>query len=94
MTLNAGSALARMLQSHPQIAASPLLPGACRCARPSLHLAVIRPQVQAGVLACHACGDECQGHTEKMGMKRCESCAASCRPCVQACHTLLNGLSA
>ena len=55
---------------------------------------VIRAQLQACLTACKACGDECQGHAEKMDMKHCAVCAEACRRCEQACQQMLGGLSA
>ncbi|CAM3174988.1 Ferredoxin [Deinococcus saxicola] len=57
-------------------------------------MAVIRAQLQACLAACKACGDECQGHAEKMNMKHCAVCAESCRRCEQACQKMLGSLSA
>lgn len=57
-------------------------------------LGVIRAQLQSCLIACQACGDECQKHAEGMGMKHCEVCAESCRRCEAACQKMLDGLSA
>ncbi|THF68356.1 four-helix bundle copper-binding protein [Deinococcus sp. Arct2-2] len=57
-------------------------------------MAVIRAQLQSCLVACKACGDECQQHAENMGMKHCEVCMESCRRCEQACQKMLDGLSA
>lgn len=57
-------------------------------------MGVIRAQLQSCLAACKACGDECQQHAEKMGMKHCEVCMESCRRCEQACQKMLSGLSA
>ncbi len=56
-------------------------------------MSVIRAQLQSCLVACKACGDECQQHAEQMGMKHCQVCMASCRRCEGACQTLLNGLN-
>lgn len=57
-------------------------------------MAVVHAQLQSCLAACKACGDECQSHAEKMGMKHCEVCMESCRRCEQACQKMLESLSA
>ncbi|MBX9246251.1 four-helix bundle copper-binding protein [Actinotalea ferrariae] len=48
---------------------------------------VTRAQLQACVLACKACGDECEQHA---GMhEHCRVCAEACRACEEACRELL-----
>ncbi|ABF44000.1 hypothetical protein DEIPH_ctg139orf0180 [Deinococcus phoenicis] len=55
---------------------------------------VLRAQVQACLVACQACGDECERHAREMNMQHCAVCAESCRRCAQACQNLLNSLAA
>ena len=55
---------------------------------------VVRAQVQACLAACQACGEECQGHAERMNMAHCGVCAEACRRCEAACRQLLEHLSA
>lgn len=48
---------------------------------------VTRPIVEACAAACRSCGDECEGHAERMA--HCRICAEICRRCEQACRDLL-----
>ncbi len=46
-----------------------------------------RAQLEACVVACRTCGDECEQHA---GMhEHCRICAEACRRCEQACRALL-----
>ncbi|HVM02701.1 MAG TPA: four-helix bundle copper-binding protein [Acidimicrobiales bacterium] len=45
-----------------------------------------RAQLEACATACRSCGDECEGHGERMA--HCRVCAESCRRCEQACREL------
>jgi hypothetical protein len=56
--------------------------------------AVIRAQLEACVVACRSCGEECRRHAESMGMEHCRVCAESCRRCADACERLLQALPA
>ncbi|GGN42580.1 four-helix bundle copper-binding protein [Deinococcus daejeonensis] len=55
---------------------------------------VLRAQLQACVVACRACGDECTQHAQHMNMAHCAVCADSCRRCEEACTRLLGSVSA
>ena len=57
-------------------------------------LGVLRAQVHTCMVACKACGDECQGHAEQMGMKHCEICMQACRRCESTCQALLHAFPA
>jgi hypothetical protein len=46
-----------------------------------------RPQLQACVVACRSCGDECERHAQMHA--HCRVCAEACRRCEQACRELL-----
>ncbi|MEE6273166.1 four-helix bundle copper-binding protein [Georgenia sp. MJ206] len=48
---------------------------------------VARAQLQACVLACRSCGDECASHAEMH--EHCKVCAEACRRCEEACAGLL-----
>jgi hypothetical protein len=48
---------------------------------------VTRPLVEACVVACRSCGDECERHAEMH--EHCRVCAEACRRCEQACNELL-----
>ena len=48
---------------------------------------VTRPLVEACVVACRSCGDECERHAEMH--EHCRVCAEACRRCEQACNDLL-----
>jgi hypothetical protein len=53
---------------------------------------VVRAQLQACLVACRACADECSkhaGHHEHCGV-----CAETCRRCEAACQALLDTLAA
>jgi hypothetical protein len=52
-----------------------------------------RAILQACVLACQLCGEECERHAA-MGMQHCRICAESCHRCEQACQRLLTALPA
>lgn len=58
-----------------------------RQASPELARAVL----EACVLACRLCGDECERHAA-MGMQHCRVCADACRECEQACTRLVGAL--
>jgi hypothetical protein len=52
--------------------------------------AVTRPLLEACVVVCEACGDECERHAEMHA--HCKVCAAACRRCEQACLELLSAI--
>ena len=49
-----------------------------------------RAVLQACVVACRTCGDECQSHAAMH--EHCKVCAEACRACAQACSQLLDAL--
>jgi len=52
---------------------------------------ITRAQLEACVMACRACGDECKRHA---GMhEHCRICAEACRACESACRDLLEAIS-
>ena len=53
--------------------------------------AITRAQLESCVLACRACGDECQSHAASM--EHCRVCAESCRRCEAVCRELLDTIS-
>jgi Domain of Unknown Function (DUF326) len=52
---------------------------------------ITRAVVDACVVACKACGDECEQHAAH-GMKHCAVCTEACRRCERACRELLAAL--
>lgn len=54
--------------------------------------AMTRAVLEACVVACRLCGDECEMHGEH-GMEHCRVCAESCRRCEQACQALLDAMA-
>ena len=46
---------------------------------------LIRAILQACVLACRLCAEECEKHVQ-MGMEHCRICAQECRRCEMACR--------
>lgn len=44
-------------------------------------------QLQACVIACRVCGEECERHAAKH--EHCRICAEACRECEQACNDVL-----
>lgn len=46
-----------------------------------------RALLQACIVACHACAEECGKHAK--GMRHCHICAEACRACEKACEGLL-----
>src|SRR3954447_20109715 len=49
-----------------------------------------RAMLQACVLACRLCAEECARHAAEMA--HCRICAEACRTCEQACQRLLEAL--
>ena len=54
---------------------------------------VARSLLQACVMVCKDCGDECEQHAQH-GMEHCRVCAEACRRCEQACQQVLSALAA
>jgi hypothetical protein len=52
---------------------------------------VIRAMLEACVLACRRCGEECQRHAQMM--EHCALCAAACGECESACRQAAEGLT-
>ena len=52
---------------------------------------VARPLLEACVVICTKCGDECERHARHHA--HCRVCAEACRSCEQACRELLHVLS-
>jgi hypothetical protein len=52
-----------------------------------IDLGVVRAAIEACIVVCRACGDECQRHA--MHHDHCRVCAEVCRSCEQACRDLL-----
>lgn len=52
---------------------------------------VTRAQLEACIVACRTCGDECEGHADHMA--HCRVCAESCRRCEQLCQELLAAMA-
>ena len=48
---------------------------------------ITRTILQACVMACRSCGDECERHAQMH--QHCRVCAEACRRCEQACKDLL-----
>ena len=57
------------------------------------HPDLARAIVDACVLACRLCAEECERHAG-MGMEHCRVCGEACRRCEQACQRLLAALPA
>jgi Domain of Unknown Function (DUF326) len=52
-----------------------------------IDLGAVRAAIEACVVVCRACGDECERHAAHHD--HCRVCAESCRRCEQACSDLL-----
>jgi hypothetical protein len=52
-----------------------------------IDLGVVRAAIEACVVACRACADECERHAAHHD--HCRVCAEVCRSCEQACRDLL-----
>jgi hypothetical protein len=52
---------------------------------------ISRALLEACVMACKSCGDECAAHAEHH--EHCRICADACRACEQACRDLLAVMS-
>lgn len=51
---------------------------------------VTRTVLQACIVACRSCGDECASHASRH--EHCRVCAEACRRCEQACQELIEAL--
>jgi hypothetical protein len=51
---------------------------------------ITRAVLQACILVCRSCGDECERHAT--AHEHCRICAEVCRRCEQACQELINAL--
>jgi hypothetical protein len=45
---------------------------------------LLRPMIEACMIACRRCGDECERHADQH--EHCRICAEACRRCEQACR--------
>jgi Domain of Unknown Function (DUF326) len=54
--------------------------------------AVVRAAIEACIVVCRACGDECERHAAHHD--HCRVCAEACRRCEQACSDLLTSIGA
>jgi Domain of Unknown Function (DUF326) len=52
---------------------------------------VTRPLLEACVVTCKSCGDECERHAQMH--EHCRVCAEACRRCEQACLKLLAAMT-
>ncbi|MCA2219048.1 four-helix bundle copper-binding protein [Jidongwangia harbinensis] len=52
---------------------------------------ISRTLLEACVVACRSCGDECTSHADMH--EHCRICAEACRICEHACRNLLAGMS-
>jgi len=60
----------------------------CRQTEPPMSL--MRSQLQACIMACKGCGQECQEHASKH--EYCRVCSDYCRQCEDACNKLLSSM--
>lgn len=52
---------------------------------------ILRATIEACIVACRACGEECETHG---GMhEHCRICAETCRRCAEACDAVLRDLA-
>jgi hypothetical protein len=54
-----------------------------------LSAALVRSQLEACVVACRVCAEECQKHG--VHHEQCRLCAETCLECLEACERLLQG---
>ena len=52
---------------------------------------LVRAQLQACIIACQLCAEECMLHAARL--QPCRICAEVCRQCSESCHQLLEGTS-
>jgi hypothetical protein len=55
--------------------------------RTETDLDVVRGQLEACVVACRACGAECERHGEHM--EHCRVCAEACLACERVCQEVI-----
>jgi hypothetical protein len=53
---------------------------------------VVRAQLEACLVVCAACGDECAQHKDQH--EHCRVCADACRACARACRDAISALGA
>lgn len=53
-------------------------------------LRLVRAQLEACLIACQVCGDECAKHAQHH--EHCRICAGACRTCADACEVALKAL--
>lgn len=59
--------------------------------RTGQNLATVKAALESCIVACRACGDECEQHA---GMhEHCRICAEACRACEAACRDLLSSIA-
>jgi hypothetical protein len=51
---------------------------------------ITKPLLEACVVACKSCGDECERHAQMY--EHCRVCEEACRRCEQACRKLLDAM--
>jgi hypothetical protein len=51
---------------------------------------ITSPLLEACVVACKSCGDECERHAQEH--EHCRVCEEACRRCEQACRKLLDAM--
>lgn len=51
---------------------------------------ISRTLLEACIMACRSCGDECGAHADMH--EHCRICAEACRECERACRDLLNAM--
>jgi hypothetical protein len=54
---------------------------------------VSRVMLEACIVVCRSCGDECETHGQH-GMEHCSVCAQACRDCEDSCRALLHAIAA
>lgn len=53
-------------------------------------VSLVRAQLDACLLACQSCGDECAKHAQRH--EHCRVCAEACRTCARACQIAIAAL--
>jgi hypothetical protein len=69
-----------------------LATGAILSRQTAFEPAIARTALQACVLTCKVCGDECELHA-RHGFAHCQTCMEACRRCEQACTAILTLLA-
>ena len=59
--------------------------------RTETDLTLVRAQLQACVIACRTCGEECETHADMH--EHCRVCAEACGACEQVCTDLLAAMN-